>query len=116
MVLVDYECVVEAQREIQATPAARSSPLLATLSVGDLVGLAVAHEIGHIARLTHAPTGIMRARLDLADIASFRAGTLAFSGREAKALRLALLMPTQPGGARTGTRIAARQPRPRGIP
>jgi predicted Zn-dependent protease len=56
----------------------------------DIVGAVIAHEIGHLLGLPHAPAGLMRASLEAGEILALRRGTLAFSDSESAAMRLAL--------------------------
>ncbi len=65
----------------------QANPVLASLVADDLVGAVVAHEIGHLLGLKHAPTGIMRAVFGSAEIVAFRTGTLGFSRQEAAFMR-----------------------------
>jgi hypothetical protein len=49
----------------------------------DIVGAVVAHEIGHVLGLRHAPLGLMRAELEAEDVVALRQGNLRFSREEA---------------------------------
>jgi hypothetical protein len=92
-VLVDYECVADVVHRLRTTPIGRSNPLLATVDEADLIGLAIAHEIGHLAGLPHAGTGVMRARIDANAILCLRQQSLTFAKREAAILRRAMAAP-----------------------
>ena len=91
-VLVDYVCMASLVRELQERSVVRAHPLMATLAVSDLIGLAIAHEIGHLAGLGHAPTGVMRARHYATDVLSLRQDLLAFEARELSKLRQAMVL------------------------
>jgi hypothetical protein len=88
VVVVFVEPLRQRAIEIRRRAAAQLEPRLATISAGHLTGMAIAHEIGHALGLPHATTGIMQPRLDVADIAAFRAGHLAFSPPEGERMRL----------------------------
>jgi hypothetical protein len=58
----------------------------------DLIGAIVAHEIGHLLGLRHAPAGLMRASLETDDLIALRRGKLLFSPAEAGRMRIAALL------------------------
>lgn len=58
----------------------------------DLVGAIVAHEIGHLLGIRHAPSGLMRASLESDDMIALRRGTLRFSPAEAGRMRIAAVL------------------------
>jgi hypothetical protein len=64
-------------------------PLLAMPRSDDLVGAVEAHEIGHVLGLRHG-SGLMRAKLDPADIVALRLGKLAFAAVEGSRMRMLL--------------------------
>ena len=68
----------------------RSHPALATLSAGHLVGLTLAHEVGHVLGLPHSRTGIMKPRWDTADIIAARGSQLTFQPNEVMAMGIAI--------------------------
>lgn len=96
-VVVNHRCVADALHAISYGAAGRAMPSLRLLQLGDVVGLVVAHEIGHIAGLRHTE-GVMHARLNPNDLVAFQRGSLAFARSEAAALRTALLV-KRPVGA-----------------
>jgi hypothetical protein len=57
----------------------RSSVALSTLLTGHLVGLTIAHEVGHILGLAHTELGPMKAQLDPADVVAARTSAFEFS-------------------------------------
>jgi hypothetical protein len=93
-VVVHHGCVADALHAIQFGPVGRAMPRLLMLRLTDVIGLVVAHEIGHIAGLQHAD-GVMHARLNPNDLVAFQEGSLVFARNEAATLRTALLV-TQP--------------------
>ena len=74
----------------QRSASGRSHPALATLSAGHLVGLTVAHEVGHVLGLPHSRTGIMKPRWDTADIIAARSAQLTFQPNEVMAMGIAI--------------------------
>ena len=82
-VVISVPCVAGVVFRLSRHPAARGQPLLLMPTYDDLVGAVVAHEIGHLLGLRHAPAGLMRATLEAADIVALRRGQLGFSRQEA---------------------------------
>jgi hypothetical protein len=66
-------------------------PRLLTLRVGDLVGLTIAHELGHVWGLAHRPHGLMMPRFTQDGILDLRSGRTALASDE-----IALLSRTLP--------------------
>jgi len=76
--------------KMRRMPESRTNPLLTTLEVGHLLGLTLAHEVGHSLGLPHTPLGVMAARPSAREIVELRASRLAFDVRESSRMRLAL--------------------------
>jgi hypothetical protein len=85
-VVLSMSCV----DEVRLRASRSNDPRAARLHSGDIAGAALAHELGHLLGLRHASTGLMRARLDLADLVALAEGRLAFGKAEAAAMRAAL--------------------------
>ncbi len=86
-VLVFVPCVAEVAHRIARRLTGRSHPLLAEGRHDDLAGAVVAHEIGHLLGMRHAPTGLMRARFEADDIVTLRLGRFGFSQEEVAVMR-----------------------------
>ena len=65
----------------------QSSPAIATMRTGHLIGGAMAHEVGHALGLRHGATGVMKARLDLDDVLALRRSRLAFTPSESASMQ-----------------------------
>ena len=70
--------------------ASRSNPSLGDIRIGQLVGLTLAHEVGHWLGLTHAPSGVMKARPALDEVTALASQRLAFEPQQGSRLRQAL--------------------------
>ena len=68
----------------------RGLPQLLTLTTGQMVGLTIAHEIGHILGLRHGRAGIMREKLRAEDVAAARLLRLVFQPAERERMLVAL--------------------------
>jgi hypothetical protein len=91
-VLVSVPCVAGVAFRLTRRAGTGTNPLLAMPRHDDLVGAIVAHEIGHLLGIRHAPAGLMRARLEADDIIALRRGKLRFSRAEAGRMRIAALL------------------------
>jgi hypothetical protein len=87
MVLVYMPRIADLVRAIRVSPAGRSNPALATTDLGHLGGLTIAHEVGHILGLPHAPSGVMKARPGIDEVLKLRASQLRFLPADAARMR-----------------------------
>lgn len=71
--------------------AGRSNPALGQIRLGHLVGLTLAHEVGHWLGLAHAASGVMKARPALEEVTALASERLAFESQQGSRLRHALL-------------------------
>lgn len=98
-VVVFVPCIAEQASAIRSSLAGRSHPALARLQPGDLVGLTIAHEVGHVLGLPHAHTGVMQARFDLDDVLAFQSVRLGFLPTEAARMQSQLLSRAEETGS-----------------
>ena len=90
--IVSVTCVQSWLERLARDPAFYAQPLLAMPMPDDVVGAAVAHEIGHIFGLRHGRSGLMRAALRAKDVIELRQGRLAFARLDAARMRTAVLL------------------------
>jgi hypothetical protein len=92
-VLVYVPRHLELARDFRSSAGTRSHPGLVTLQAGHLVGLTMAHEVGHVLGLAHAGAGVMKARPNVGEIVALRTSQLRFDATEVTRMRLALRGP-----------------------
>jgi hypothetical protein len=90
--MVSVPCVAGVAFRLTRRPGTGTNPLLAMPRHDDLIGAIVAHEIGHLLGIRHAPAGLMRASLETDDMIALRRGKLRFSPAEAGRMRIAALL------------------------
>ena len=81
----------EIVRDIVRSSAGRSTPELATLDTAHLVGVIIAHEVGHTLGLHHTSKGVMKERLSADDIIAARRSRLVFQPDQQERMRQALV-------------------------
>jgi hypothetical protein len=79
--------IADLVRAMRTSTAGRSHPALATVELGHLAGLTIAHELGHILGLPHAPSGVMKARPGMDEVVKLRASQLRFLPPDAARMR-----------------------------
>ena len=100
-VIVYLPTLADRVRTIRQSAAGRSNPALATLQLGHLVGLAIAHEVGHVFGLPHTSSGVMKARLATDDLIALHAARLTFTPKDTATIRQALVSRTRLGAPDT---------------
>lgn len=78
VVFVYTPAIDEKLRRLRFGPVGRSNPSMSTLERGHLIGLIVAHEIGHALGLPHTARGVMKSDLDENDVLALRQSRLTF--------------------------------------
>jgi hypothetical protein len=91
-VMVSVPCVAAVAFRLTRRAGTGTHPLLAMPRHDDLVGAVVAHEIGHLLGIRHAPSGLMRASLEADEMIALRRGKLRFGPAEAGRMRIAALL------------------------
>ena len=86
-IVVYVKPIADLARGIRFSPAGRSNPRLATIQTGHLVGLTIAHEVGHALALRHAASGMMRPQIDIEDVLALQDARLAFTPAEGARMR-----------------------------
>jgi hypothetical protein len=81
-VMVSVPCVAGVAFRLTRRPGTGTNPLLAMPRHDDLIGAIVAHEIGHLLGIRHAPAGLMRASLETDDMIALRRGSCASARRK----------------------------------
>jgi hypothetical protein len=85
----------ELAQTVRLSPVGRSNPALATLGPGDVLGLTMAHEVGHALGLRHAASGVMKARFTIDDLIALGASRLTFTPGEGASMRQAIAAPSE---------------------
>jgi hypothetical protein len=91
--LVSVPCVADVALTFQRRSSNRSHPVLARLGIPQLLGMTIAHELGHVLGLKHTPSGLMCARIESEEILALVSGNLTFSRAEAAQMRSSAIWP-----------------------
>jgi len=82
--------IVELRSVFRLRGVDRGDLLMSTLTNGHLVGMTIAHEVGHVLGIRHSSVGVMQARLSSNDVVALRRARLTFTPQQGVAMRHAL--------------------------
>src|SRR5262249_40655711 len=82
--------IVELRSVFRLRGVDRGDLLMSTLTNGHLVGMTIAHEVGHVLGIRHSSVGVMQARLSSNDVVALRRARLTFTPQQGVTMRHAL--------------------------